>query len=484
MMKLIIIQFIFFKIILKFLFAIHNFQLISLAIQRCRLSGDPCRLSVIIRQILFSSFRTQISISDTGVGSCLKEFQDLKLCFNGSAVWGLGDPDLFQYNLNLKESVPNKRLTKLPSMPKKKAIFSGTEVSMSTAEDMGVLLQDMTTFLRKIHILKIHNIAMELVAVCSDQQRLQHENVVLVTELTLPSPDSSILQQLTSGLEDYVCNHRNGLIKKCLSCFSSGENPKIGNGQACKKKHGNDVLAVEVVIVVSHSELSDPSNLSCLKAFEPKTEVLYFKDFSPCSVPQSALKAIKSVKWNNYGLTLKNIDDEGSSPSLEWENLPLNTHIDIALHSYNKQVTMPPLRQRNQLETKLAKDAISLALNDLKEMYTGALLSDHALKIHSYAPDLARSIAGLILSSDDQNFQGECFSLLGMPMANIEGHSLEKCIQDKIISAIDMNDRKPPSSRCRPAAPFLFGDDHVQESEYMCDEYDEGEEDDCVLMDY
>ena len=71
-----------------------------------------------------------------------------------------------------------------------------------------------------------------------------------------------------------------------------------------------------------------------------------------------------------------------------------------------------------------------------------------------------------------------------MPMANIEGHSLEKCIQDKIISAIDMNDRKPPSSRCRPAAPFLFGDDHVQESEYMCDEYDEGEEDDCVLMDY
>ena len=63
-------------------------------------------------------------------------------------------------------------------MPKKKAIFryvcqlyffwlytstcydefifpvlflSGTEVSMSTAEDMGVLLQDMSTFLRKVH---------------------------------------------------------------------------------------------------------------------------------------------------------------------------------------------------------------------------------------------------------------------------------------------------------------------------------------------
>ena len=55
------------------------------------------------------------------------------------------------------------------------------------------------------------------------------------------------------------------------------ENPKIGNGQACKKKHGNDVLAVEVVIIVSHSELSDPSNLSCLKAFGPKTEVSFLQ---------------------------------------------------------------------------------------------------------------------------------------------------------------------------------------------------------------
>lgn len=42
---------------------------------------------------------------------------------------------------------------------------------------------------------------------------------------------------------------------------------------------------------------------------------------------------------------------------------------------------MPPLRHVNQLETELAKDAISLALDDLKEKYTGALLSDHALKV-------------------------------------------------------------------------------------------------------
>lgn len=87
------------------------------------------------------------------------------------------------------------------------------------------------------------------------------------------------------------------------------------------------------------------------------------------------------------------------------------------------------------------------------------------------------------MSSDDPNFRGECFGLLGMQMGNTDGESIENCIKDKIISAIDMNDRKPPNLRCRAAAPFLFEDDYQQEPEYMLDEYDEGEEDNCTLMD-
>lgn len=63
---------------------------------------------------------------------------------------------------------------------------------------------------------------------------------------------------------------------------------------------------------------------------------------------------------------------------------------------------MPPLRQRNQLETKLAKDAISLALNDLKERYTGALLSDHALKVPPFINTSATVLASFCDPS--QNF--------------------------------------------------------------------------------
>lgn len=131
------------------------------------------------------------------------------------------------------------------------------------------------------------------------------------------------------------------------------------------------------------------------------------------------------------------------------------------------------------------KKSICLALDDLKEKYTGVLLSAHALKIHSYAPDLAKSIAGLILSSDDPNFQGEGLCLLGMQKGDVKEDLVEKIIKDRIISAIDMNDRKPQGLRsCREDVPFLFGDNHLQEPEYMYDECEEGEEEGCNLMEF
>jgi len=105
-------------------------------------------------------------------------------------------------------------------------------------------------------------------------------------------------------------------------------------------------------------------------------------------------------------------------------------------------------------------------------------------QIQSYAPDLAKSIAGLILSADDSIFQHECFSILGLKLGSIEQDSVENCIKDKIISAIDMNDSKARQLRCREPAAFLFGDDPIQEHEYMLDECEQGEEEDYTLMDF
>lgn len=95
------------------------------------------------------------------------------------------------------------------------------------------------------------------------------------------------------------------------------------------------------------------------------------------------------------------------------------------------------------------------------------------LQIQDYAPDLAKSIAGLILSSSDLKFKQECFSLLALQFQNIDRHTVEGCIKDKIVSAININDRKP--KRSRETKTLLF-EDCLLQSDLLDGEYEEGDE--------
>ncbi|PSR84839.1 Type 2 DNA topoisomerase 6 subunit B-like [Actinidia chinensis var. chinensis] len=320
-------------------------------------------------------------------------------------------------------------------------------------------------------ILKIPNIAIELVVECSDIAGSQYKNLFPANECITLTSAMSHIERLKSGLEDYVLKHGNISNDICCSCFSTGANLKVGRGVACCTESPGQVM--EAVIIIS--ELSEPTTPSCLRASHAKTEILYFKDFSPCSISQSSLNGLTSIQWKSYGLTLKSIADQDGCASLEWENLPPYTDIDIALHCYHKQqLMMPSTMQKTRLDRTLTRKAVKLALNDLKEKNTGALLSAHALKIRSYAPDLSRTIAGLILSSKDTDFQGECLSLLGLQPQEILGKNVEDCINKRLISAIEMNDRKP--QRRREAAPFLFEDNYFQEQDVLYEEHEEGED--------
>lgn len=91
----------------------------------------------------------------------------------------------------------------------------------------------------------------------------------------------------------------------------------------------------------------------------------------------------------------------------------------------------------------------------------GLIMVSH-FQIRNYAPDLAQTIAGLILSSSDLNFQRECFSLLGLQSQDVGTEIVQNSIKEKIVSVIEMNDKDPDKSK--EIAPFLFEeDDHIQE---------------------
>ncbi|XWS63669.1 hypothetical protein CRYUN_Cryun06bG0121300 [Craigia yunnanensis] len=336
-------------------------HLISSAFQRCRLSEDLCRLSVVLKSFLTTPPIIRVSISGTGIGSCLEEFQDLYSREGiGTEKWdgllsvkttSICDNEIYHYQLNLTKSVSARRLTRLPSNPKNGVKFSGTEVCLSISYTIDALLTEINRFVQK-------SVAAELVIEHGDAPGLRCENVFLTNECNPLHFSTSNVERLKSGLEEYVLKHGNSLNNKCDSCFSSREQLRIGSGVACSmESHRSSGLTMEAVIVIS--EYSE----------------------SPC-------------------------------------------------FSYK-------------------------------------------LQICSDAPDLASTIAGIILSSNDSDFQSECISLLGLLQSQeIGGETIKDCIKEKIISVIETNDRKPGTSK--DVAPFLFEDDCPQDPYF--EEYEEGED--------
>lgn len=317
----------------------------------------------------------------------------------------------------------------------------------------------------------VQNVAVQLVAEDCDVPGSRYEKVFLANECKQLPISASNVELLKSGLKDYVLKHGNNLSNECNSCFPSCELLKVGSGVACcTESRLHTELVMEAVIVISN--ISTEST-ACFQEYGDKTKVLHFKDFSPCTISRSSMKALKCIDWKRYGLNLGGIVQQDGFALLEWENLPTDTHIDIVLHSYHKKTMIPAPRKMSQHDRNLVKRAVKLSLDDLKEKHSGLFLSSHALQIRSYAPDLAKTISGLILSSSDLDFQGECFSLLGLQSREVGTEDVENCIKEKIVSVIEMNDKKPQETK--EVAPFLFEDDRVQEVEFQENDYQENE---------
>jgi len=94
-------------------------------------------------------------------------------------------------------------------------------------------------------------------------------------------------------------------------------------------------------------------------------------------------------------------------------------------------------------ELKIVKDALGMAMDELKERNPELFLSQRASKMKTYAPELARSISGLIMSSNDMAFKEECASILGLSPTDLHQEILDSWINKKILDIIEMTDRDP-----------------------------------------
>lgn len=97
-----------------------------------------------------------------------------------------------------------------------------------------------------------------------------------------------------------------------------------------------------------------------------------------------------------------------------------------------------------------------------------------SFQVREYVPDLAESIAGLILSSNDKVFQDECITLLGLGSdQDVSEGLVQSSICEKMVRVIELNDTK---ENVEDNAPFLFECEKLDEDSQLYDEED-GDED-------
>jgi len=197
---------------------------------------------------------------------------------------------------------------------------------------------------------------------------------------------------------------------------------------------------------------------------------LYFEDFVPCPISQSSFDVLLSTEWQSYGFKLKGgfIDDEGNTV-LEWNNMPF-ARVDIAIHTYLECAMQEG--QGSQQDRHLVRKALKSALSHLKADHAGDFLSCHGQRVREYVPDLAESIAGLILSSNDKEFQDECVTLLGLGSdQDVSEGLVQSSICEKMIHIIALNDTK---ENVDDNAPYLF----------ECEKLDEEDGDKDMIFDF
>ncbi|KAI3991639.1 hypothetical protein MKX01_038037, partial [Papaver californicum] len=209
---------------------------------------------------LFSNSKmSEISISDTGVGSSLVEFQD----FHCEGIQICGDKWDGAVDITTTRTCGCKKADKVALNPKNGANFSGTEVSLSTTESIDTLVQGITFFLKMVIILKIDKVAVELLVACATGPRPSCETLFLASgDIPVPYPMSNV-ERLISGFEDHVLKHGSKLDEECKSSFSSRDYLKVGSGVASSTETlRNSRQVLEAVIIIT--ELPEQPSPSCL----------------------------------------------------------------------------------------------------------------------------------------------------------------------------------------------------------------------------
>lgn len=398
-----------------------------------------------------------MSISDTGPGIKMPDFLHSNRSFNNADDTYLNSPDTWDgvlkiittdaeedevqhYQLTCGNSNASNRPLHIGSSPKARRTFSGTEASLSVQGNLEQFVLYIKDLCQKISILKMSTIALELCLEQIDNSKSLSEILFMSNEGTILPKSMSTIDCLSSGIMEFKVKHGHVLDKQTHESCAFRDCFRIGKGITYRQEvTGLTENVLEVVLVL---EIADTTGPSCLVEHIIKAKVLYFEDYFPSTVTPPTVQALSSVNWLKYGLTLRGIQvDNFGDAVIELEGMQTVAGFDIVLHKYQKKCLKK--RKKTSSELKTIKDSLGMAMDELKESNPEHFLSQRASKMKAHAPELSRSISGLIMSSNDMAFKEECVSILGLPPTDLHQEILDHWIKQRILDIIEMTDRNP-----------------------------------------
>lgn len=365
------------------------------AINRCRYVDTLSRVTIAVKHLennpasLLSLF--QVSISDTGRGISCEEVSMLYECFSSAYPTHFCAPlfwegelliittefmeeEVRQYQIN--DAFYKPRIMQLRSLPKESGRYCGTNITLHLKGYPEKLLLYIHDICRKMEILMLKNVVVEVCNARLPMEGSIHEDVLLLSEgLSLP-PELSNLERLSVGLANHVLNcldEENG-----LPSVSKRTSLKIGKALAGSSETATErIWFFEVCFVVTEAPNIDDTSTSMRQV---ETKVLFFQDFLCASITPTIVQSLKTkVNWENFGLRIKSIrlDDFGMA-IIEWENLSRFDSIGLVLHRYrsNQTRTIPWSREAN-----LLKKSVEESLNDMKQKFPHLFLSHRSIEV-------------------------------------------------------------------------------------------------------
>ncbi|GJP77117.1 hypothetical protein CLOP_g7556 [Closterium sp. NIES-67] len=193
-------------------------------------------------------------------------------------------------------------------------------------------------------------------------------------------------------------------------------------------------------------------NLDCVAAYEEGSKdnvtVKVFKDWSPLLDGTSVIMALSESKlWNSFGISIADAAIHNFFGVLHAGKSFMEKHLSIFLHLHNEHIScVKPENVPQRVLPKLVKDAVAAALRQLKTQLPGDFSSVHQAKVGNCLPDLATSLATIVMDSSNQHFQEECSKILGVQdVNNVETAILQRL--SSISLAPDHGGRMLPCKR-------------------------------------